>query len=198
MTAQACFDCLSIGVKLHKTLGSVVESEFHLFSYLACLLSLYKGQPVSDWGYRHSNTSHNAPFSYEITEAVAFLIQSGLFKANEAKQFQMTAQAIEKFKEYKEMGMMSQRELFIAGACNSVLVLPMGLVREALRHEPDLERALKLSSTRFLLEDAGLDILYDHFSALSETIGIKINDLMTPAVIWLSYLIREAELEIVS
>jgi hypothetical protein len=45
----ATFDALCIGSRLSEALGCVGRTEFHLFSYLACLLAMYDTKPVYYW-----------------------------------------------------------------------------------------------------------------------------------------------------
>jgi len=183
----AYYDSLSIAAKLTERLGNTVPSEIHLFSYLACLLSLYRRWPVSDWGYAFAGTRAGGPFSSDIEEAIGSQMSSGqlgeangLFRPTEAGQ-----------KELIELGQLenlSQREQFIDGACSSLLTLPIGMVRSAISHDPDISGASAIQSPRPLLQESALDELYDAFAVLSDKIGIDVKDLLIPATIWLTYL----------
>ena len=47
----ASFDAIALLNSTQKQLNNASRTEIQLLSYLACLLSIYKNQPVSDWGY---------------------------------------------------------------------------------------------------------------------------------------------------
>ena len=66
----ACFDCLALGAQLERHLGDSTEPELHMFSYLGCLLSLYAGRMVSEWGYRFVCTPDGAPYSPDLSYAL--------------------------------------------------------------------------------------------------------------------------------
>jgi hypothetical protein len=189
----ASFDCLSVGHKLQSVLEDVAEAELHLFTYLACLLSLYRSRPVADWGYQHTSTKSGTPFSYDVANAASQLILSGFFSRTPNGNLQVTDDGSEEYALLLRLSQLNKREAFLEGACSSVLALPVGIVREALLHEPELERATALSSARTLLDGPGLSLLYEQFSALSDAVGVEVKGLMTPSVVWLTYLSRASE-----
>lgn len=183
----AYFDCLCIGVRLHRFLGNFSIPEIHLFSYLACLLSLYKGRSVSEWNYDFSITLNGYPYSADLDSSIKNLIDSGYFKAQ--NQYIEIAAAGEKvYYDLMNLTLNSNREPFIDGACASVLSLPIGVIRSAISQESEIDTAIALSQSRKLLTDAGLTILEDQFKALSSVISLDIEDLMVPSVVWLSCL----------
>jgi hypothetical protein len=51
VSPYAAFDSLYIAAALKTNVQYPVIAEVHVLAYLAVLLSLYRGQPVSDWGY---------------------------------------------------------------------------------------------------------------------------------------------------
>jgi len=183
----AYFDCLCIGIRLHRFLGDFSIPEIHLFSYLSCLLSLYKGRPVSDWNYDFSITLNGYPYSADLDGSINNLIEAGYFKA-ENRYIEITAAGEKEYDNLVGLTLNSNREPFIDGACASVLSLPVGVIRSAISQESEIDTAIALSQSRKLLTDAGLTILYDQFKALSTVISLDIEDLMVPSVVWLSYL----------
>lgn len=186
----AYYDCLSVTTKLQKALDSVAEAELHLFTYLACLLTLYKNQPASDWEYFYTSTRTGSPFSPAMADAVPHLETTGLLRRANNRYFQITDSGRDEYESLRVLTENSRREIFLEGACSSVLALPVGIVREAVLHEPELHRATKLTSTRALLDGPGLGILYEQFSVLSAAVGVEVKSLMVPSVVWLTYLAR--------
>lgn len=188
LNPYASFDCLSVATRLERWTGSVTEGELHLFSYLACLLSLYRMRPVTDWGYQYVGTKLGAPYGPAIGEAIKDLIAAGLIDATD-QVFRITSNGRQEYETLRTLVRNSQRDAYLEGACSSVLALPIGLVREAILQEPELSRSRRMPITRTLLEDGpGLNSLYEHFSTLSTYLGVDTDDLMVPSAIWLTYL----------
>jgi hypothetical protein len=193
----ACFDCLSIGRRTQLALNNFAQTELHLFAYLACLLSVYKQRPVTEWGYSFYGTRSGIPFSPEIDSAISELTIAGLFDAN-GEYLKVTGYGQEEYELLRGLSQNSIRESFIEGACSSILALPIGTIRDALSKEPEIGYAIRVQATRRLLEDGpGLELLYSHFASLSNAIGVEVDDLMLPAVLWLTYLSQVAKTSLV-
>ena len=184
---SAYFDCLSIGNRLDDFLGDFIISEVYLFAYLSCLLSLYKENPVSAWGYIFGITKSGYPYSVDLDKSIGLLISNGYFKLTE-HIMQITEEGKEEYKILRTISLNLEREPFLDGACSTLLTLPVGIVRGAISQGPEIRSALSLSQSNLLLLDPGLNILYDQFSALSSAIGLDIEDLVVPAIVWIKYL----------
>lgn len=184
----AYFDALSLVYRLQNSLGNVAQLEIHLFSYLACLLSLYRGMSVTEWGYEFAITKQQTyPYSPNLNDAINLLVHNR--KLNETDQYVDLSKIGQT--EYEFLSTLSQysdREVFLDGACSSLLTLPPATIRDALYQDPNIMGAIELSQSRKLLTDSGLDNLHEQFAALSAAIGIEVEDLMVPATIWLTYL----------
>ncbi len=189
---DAAFDVLAITRYVEGILGNVAYGEFHLFAYLACLLSLYRRRPVTDWGYEFAGTREGSPFSHQIAEAVETLERSGLL-TQEDRLFRSTDEGAAELEGWRTLGRNRSREEFLSGACSSALALPVGLLRTAMGREPSLSRAADVEGTRPLLERRELETLYAQFEVLSRAIGVEVEELSVPAVIWLTYLAQIAE-----
>ncbi|MBK7829706.1 hypothetical protein [Nannocystis sp.] len=195
-STEAVYDTLSLVSHLTEPLEGVRQPEVHLFAYLACVLSLYDGKPVADWGYLFAGTANGSPLSPALDASIEQLEASGMLSVTDDL---LTLSEIGK-QEYGIQQGLSQnawREAYLTGACDSVLALPVGVLRDALSRESALDRAAQLATTRALLEDSDLQTLYDQFGALSEAIGVQVKELMIPAVTWLSYLSRLPRREVV-
>jgi len=187
MTSVALFDTLHVVLRLDCALGNASEGETHLFTYLSCLLSLYARWPVSDWGYGFSSTSLGAPFSTEVHEAMAVMGKIGLI-TYDREYFRATAAGAQKYTDMRGLSLNAKREPFVEAACSSLLAFPVGLIRDALSGEPGLRRAAGPARKRLLLQESHKEELYQQFSALSESLGLQVADLMVPAMVWLSFL----------
>jgi hypothetical protein len=189
LNPEGLFDCLYIAAQLQDRLGNVAEVELHTFAYLACLLSLYRHRPVADWGYAFAGTKNGSPFSHDLSEAVQILRLAGCFRA-EGNLLLLTERGKVERVELQELSDLSARLPFLEGACGSALCLPVGLIRHALLNEPTLRPSVKHDASRPLLEGPGTELLYEQFRTLSNLVGVKVDELMVPAVAWLSFLLR--------
>lgn len=183
---EATFDALAITRDLQRLTRGATHSEIALFSYLSCLLFVYKGSPASEWGYRFSATQSYAPYSEELSSGIGLLLRSGLFLET-SDGFTVTPAGEAELSGMASLKRFDARIMFIRAATGSALAIPLPQVGASLTAEPQLQRALELSSTRPLLDDAGAEALHDHFAALAEAVPER-SDLLTPAVVWLSYL----------
>ena len=188
----AAFDCLFLGSRLQRQLDGFSAAELHLLAYLACLLSLYRGMPIADWGYGFVGTELGSPFSREIETAVQELEQRGFF-SHKFDKLQMTASADEWLVELGGLGLYQERTDCLNAASVSIVAFSVGTVREALSNEPELYRAKALPASRELLEEPGLGLIYDQFQLLRQALGGRTKDLRLPAVTWLTALFRSGE-----
>lgn len=186
-TYQAAHDVLAIVRLLQGPFQGVTLAETHLVAYLACLLSLYRGHAADDWGYDFVRSQWGAPFAVAVAEAVAPLQARGYLLGTGT-----TLTATEPGATFSEfLGSRVEHEWrlpYLSGASGSVLALPVGVVRAALREEPSLRQANLHPGPRPLLAESGVDALHEQFQALSEAIGMPVDDVLVPAVVWLTYL----------
>jgi hypothetical protein len=192
MSPEATFDALSVVGHLELTLDRVLPSEVHLFAYLACLLSLYTGRPVSDWAYTFAGTAEGAPFSADLDDALSALRASGDLQGS-TLGFELSERGRTEYDLLRDLSQNADREVFVAGACTSALALPVAVVRSAMFQEPALRKAASMQAARQLLEKVDLTVLYEQFGALSTALEGEVRDLIVPAVAWLTYLVRTAK-----
>jgi hypothetical protein len=167
------------------------RGEIHLFSYLACLLSLYEGKPAAEWGYSFAVTDSGYPFSGDIQDCLQFMTTSGLLHPRDeyaGEYFNVSTSGKQEQNNLSQLSEFAEREPFLAGACSSLLALPIGSIRIALKNDLGIKGALALKQARLLLTETTLDLLYEQLGALSNSIGVNTKDLMVPAVVWLTYL----------
>lgn len=85
VSPYAAFDSLYIAAALENNVPYPVAAEIYVLAYLAALLSLYRGQPVADWGYGFAGTREGSPFSPEISEAIRALTSAGFLRSSERR-----------------------------------------------------------------------------------------------------------------
>jgi hypothetical protein len=199
ISPEATFDTLAVVSRLRPRLEFVFASEIHLFLYLSCILSISTKQPVSTWGYSFAGTSQGAPYSPEVQFAISELVHAGdlTYRAHPEGGIIATEQGMGEYELLGTLAFNQTRDLCIAGACESMLALPVPLVRTALEHEPVLKRALSRPSSRQLLVAMDAEAIYNQFAALADVLGpINPRELLVPAVVWLSYLVRLPDADI--
>jgi hypothetical protein len=168
--------------------------EVHVFAYLACLMSLYRRQPVSDWGYGFAGTRDGSPFSPEIEEAIRALAATGCFHFD-GREIEITESGKAELSMLQDLSQNRQRIAYLEPACASTLTMPVGIIRHALSQEPTLKPTSRIATTRPLLDGPYLPRLYKQFATLGHTVGISHEDLLIPATVWLGYLWRASEMQ---
>lgn len=186
----ATYDCLFVGVRIQRRLGAFAVAEIHLLAYLGCLLSLYKKTPIADWGYNFIGTEVGAPYSQTIDLSIRGLVERQLFREHQDRLI-ATPEAFRELEFLNTLGFYHDRNDCLNGACASILAFSVGIVREALSQEPELNRAKALASTRELLDGPGLQLLYEQFEALTMGLGTQFGDLRVPSIAWLTALARQ-------
>jgi hypothetical protein len=194
LNPDATFDCLFVANCLQVQRSSISVQEIHLFTYLACLLWLYRERVVSDWGYEFMGTELGAPFSREIDTTLKELLERGYFRKIHDR-VRLTELAEPPLHDLSELIINRERAECLEASCSSTTVFSVGMVSNALAKEPELMRAKALPSSRLLLEDSARSQLYVQFDALRKAVSQRGNDLRLPAFVWLTALYRFGEAE---
>lgn len=183
----ALYDCIVLADRINQRVGSFVSPEIHLFSYLACLLAVYRGWPSTDWGYRFACTENGAPYSHDIQYAMDELLSLGyVTNTGAAMLIAPDGKELEGF--LSSLEIQRKRLPYLEGACSSLLGMSVGIVRHAVSAEPAIKRALTLSRNQLLFDDISQQLMYEEFDKITAAIGPDAPDLMVPAVIWLTAL----------
>ena len=190
MNSFSIFDCLAIGKGIQTALGSFSPEELHIFGYLGCLLSLYRKQPISEWGYSFILSKEGIPFSHDISQSFNYICQLGYLNPLD-RFYYLSANGDLLLEQLKSLILYHDRLPMIEGACASLLAIPMNVIRTAVTNVPEIKRATAIKAARSLLMESSMEQLYEQFRVLSTTFGIDITDLMIPATAWLTYLAQE-------
>lgn len=187
---SAGFDVLAIADRLGQTEGGVAPAELHIFSYLACLMSLYDGRGSAEWSYGFAATPAGAPYAVVLAEECDRLRAAGrLLDHGEVVVLSETGvQEVAGLRGFKSLLV---RERYLEAACASATLLPLPSVADALSFEPQLQRALRAPSTRELFKPVGQALLNEHFRALADALRQRApdtSDLLVATTVWLTYL----------
>lgn len=154
-------------------------------SYLACLLWLYRNQPIVDWAYTFVGTELGAPFSQGIDTAANEFLERGLFHRTH-ERLQMTGLAERRLQIYEQLHLNLERVECLQAACATTSAFSVGMVCTALANEPELKRSISIPASRQLLEELARSQLYLQFSVLHKAFYGRSKDLRLPAVTWLT------------
>jgi hypothetical protein len=184
---QSAFDVLVIAKRLEASLGGVTRSELHLLAYVACLLSVYKGYPASDWGYTFIRSNWGSPFAAAIEDRVTNLEVAGLV-VSRGQLIAVSESGSEMLSVIREASEHSWRSGFLDAAASSALAIPLGSIRGALHQEPGSRKAAIHVGPQELIRDQADPELYEQFEGVTEVVGPNVSDLLVPSVVWLAYL----------
>jgi hypothetical protein len=188
----ASFDVLALAGSIAETADGLTQGELHTLDYLACLLAIYDGQIPSWWGFGFSVTDSGAPFAREITNALGGLV-SARWVSRDGRVYRLTALGSDELAFERTLAPNRRRVRYLDAAASTALSMPLPTISDALAHEPGLRRALAFMRRKQLLDETSLGLVDDQFAALTEALGSppgERDDLMMPAVVWLTYLAR--------
>lgn len=187
---EAVFDSLVIVKALDETLRGVSRFELQKLTFLACILSLYRGLPASDWGYRFARTGYGTPFSAGVNSAVDFLLSAGHL-AEQGGRLSASESGRHLLEALSHLTTCVHRGEFLAAAAASALAVPPGVIAHGIEKEPSVVQSAIRVNGASLLEGAALDRLYEHFSILSQVLPPSAGGLIAPSVLWLTSLADE-------
>ncbi|MFJ2475503.1 hypothetical protein ACIOWI_21300 [Streptomyces sp. NPDC087659] len=189
---EASFDVLYVVREMGKQQFAVTSPEVQLFCYLSCLLGLYDGRPVADWGYEFAATPSIAPFSTACGDSLEAL-EFKRFLHEKDGAYSITASGVTELERWGRLSLFRGRIAYLSGATGAATAIPVAALSNGVALDPQIVRATRLHDSRPLLEEVGLSSVYEQFRALESALGGEVRDFMVPAVVWLSYLLRQEE-----
>ena len=191
---EAYFDAVVIAADAPASIMPMTVIEAHLYSYLGCILGLFKGHAVGDWGYSSAVTSDGFPFSVGFERARSMMVMRGMVDEDGAGM--MSARREELATEINTLltlGSWADRRYWLRAATQCALALPVGSIRNAIGQSPGLAASIRLGQRRLLLQADDIELLYEEYRIVSSVLGADVKDLLSPAVVWLSARILRTE-----
>jgi len=189
-TPSAFYDTLVLGEKLTHLAQGFSKPEVHLLCYAGCLLALYDGRPYTDWDYEFvSATSDGLPFAQDVEEAIDESLELGLVEAKDT-MFHITEFGVAELALQRGLTSNLQRDRYLVGSSDALLVLSLGNIREAFDYDPSISFLKQGNRTEWLLDQPNIDRLYGNFEELKKVLAYDVKDLSVPLVTWLKYLIH--------
>lgn len=186
---SAFFDMIFLGEKLTDLAQGFSRPELHLLCYAACLLSLYDGQPTSDWEYDFVSAATGLPFASDVDEVVDNALALGLIDAREGL-LSLTESGRIELGIQRDWEINQSREKYLFGAADCLLVFSLGNLREAFDYDPSLAYLKNRHKTDWLLQEPDVNRLYANFAELKRILASEARDLSVPLITWLKYLIQ--------
>jgi hypothetical protein len=184
---EAYCDALLIIDQAPKALLPMSAVEMHLFSYLSCVLALFQGHAIGDWGYSYAVTSDGFPFSAELETARKVLVErSVLISDDEGMMSADPEELAAELSTVLSIGPWIERSRWIKGATECALAFPTGSIRYAISQTPGMAASTSLRQRRRLLDTDDVSLLYDEYKIVRSVLGEDIDDVLSPAVVWLS------------
>ncbi len=191
---SAIFDSLFIVSQTSSQCAGISISELNFLSYFSCLLSLYKGIAVSDWGYSFLKSEQGVPVSAELSESCSMLVEAGELE-NDGVRYCMTPAGESRLKFLRTLSCMNARVECLQAACDCLLMDSIVEILSLLSQDSVIKESsfhqLKYLNSK---ENESLSVLYEQFKVVRNAIGYRHN-LFVPAVSWLLYL-RQKKSEI--
>lgn len=189
---SAIFDTLYIASHTEKQYESLSLVEVTFLSYFSCLLSLYKGNPVSDWGYFFLRNEQGAPVSADLAEACELLMVNGHIEKRNGC-YHITEEGRERLFFLMNMDFFKVRQEYLQAACDCLLTgtivgLLSILSNDAVISESSVHTMKYLNSE----DNSAIAMLHQQFGVVKKAIGERKN-LFVPALSWLEYLKQEVE-----
>lgn len=184
----ASFDVLALVSHLGRVVGVPLRGELHLGAYLARWLAEYDGTD-RPWGYSFVATSAGAPFSDSLDVAMTELTESGLL-IDVPYGLAFTQRGTAEFNFLRELGQLRWRETYASTVADIAELIPMGLLREAILSDADMQTAIRFGATRPL--DAPSQSLrrMKEIRALRSAVSPSLS-LAGVGALWLSFLANQ-------
>lgn len=190
--STSIFDTLYIVSKTEDQYDSLSLSEVTFLSYFACLLSLYKGNPVSVWEYSFMRNEQGVPVSAELAEACSLLIGKGQLEKKDA-YYHITGAGKERLSFMMEMELFKSRQEYLQAACDCLLTGTIAELLNILSGDSVITESSVHTMKYLNSEDnSAISRLHQQFGIVRQAIGERKN-LFIPALSWLEYLKQELE-----
>ena len=159
----AYFDMLYLGERMGDLVEGFSRPELHLLSYASCLLSLYKGLPVAEWGYEFVSAENGLPFSQDVDIAIDTALGLGQVSAR-GLLLVLSVEGSAEVAELRQLEGNKVREQYLAGAADCLLVFNPGNVREAFNYDPVISFLNDGRRTAWVLTKPVVDRFYAIFT----------------------------------
>ena len=175
------------------SIAPISVAELHLYAYVANLVALNGGMPISDWGYAFSVTTDGFPFAHDLEAARENLGRRSIVHEEEGYLKTEEDLYLAEASVLNNLVQSARRKEWLNGALLCVLNMPKGAIRDAINHSPGVAVSLRNRRASTLLREADVATIYDEFALIREVLGSESYDSLQPVVIWLSARVLSAK-----
>jgi hypothetical protein len=119
------------------------------------------------------------------------MIDRGAATVDDVARLRLTQSGFLLLERLRTLENLAPRIPCVTSAAASLLAVPSAVMREGLEQEPTTLASQLRDGPTLLLDDLHLSTLYEHFSALATFHPPGQTDLLSPSVLWLTYMAAE-------
>jgi len=182
-------DAIWLGQNMPSSLLPVSRIDMHLFSYLACIVSLLNGNAINSWRYRYTINDEGFPFSANFDEALSAAIRGGFFKDSLTGKLNFNQRKLSSELEILKSIHRPSAKRFdhLSNSLRAALMLPIGQIRNSVSQSVSTKEVYrKLDQRRFSFQDQDeIDSIYNEYRVVYEAFDEDPGEL-SPLIVWIS------------
>lgn len=184
---SATFDVLFIASSTKRSYSDLSFYELNFLSYFACLMSLYDGNPTSEWDYSFYKNNAGVPVSSAIAEAVNALLKNGEIH-EESSYYEILPDGECNLELYKTFSFFNKRIKYLKAACDCLLMESIVSLSSILSSDPVITESATHSLKRLnSKENVSLVSLHNQFETIEKVVGLQ-KEMFVPAYMWIQFL----------
>lgn len=191
INVYAHFDIFYILEYLEKEYDEVNIDEVQHMMYLALLLSLFKKNKISDWGYKFIYKD-GLPISSEVLTTIKAMISRNQVEyKNEYLKLSSSMKKLNIIDRLVNSEKFRGREVYLKAALDATISIPMPIIVRSIEEEPMIKKNTELGDVRtreFLGEGTSSINLYSNFKSIAEVLKDNSSNLWIVSILWLKYL----------
>lgn len=187
VNSSATFDVLYIASSTKHSYPDLSFYELNFLSYFACLMSLYDGNPTTEWNYSFFKNNDGVPVSSAIAEAVMVLSKNGEIH-EESSYYEILPNGEYSLEVFKEFSIFNKRIKYLQAACDCLLMESIVSLSSILSSDPVISESASHTLKRLnSKENVSLVSLHNQFETIEKVVGLQ-KELFVPAYMWIQYL----------
>lgn len=187
VNSSATFDVLFIANSTKHSYPDLSFYELNFLSYFACLMSLYDGNPTTEWEYSFYKNEDGVPVSSAIADSVKVLSDSGEM-SDKSKFYGILPRGELSLEYYRGFSLFEKRIKYLEAACDCLLTDSIVSLSLVLSLDPVITESA-VHSLKCLNSDQNstLVALHEQFATIQKVVGLQ-HELFVPAHLWIQYL----------
>lgn len=187
INSSATFDVLYIANSTKCSYHDLSFYEFNFLLYFACLMSLYDGNPTSEWEYTFYKNANGVPVSSAVAEALNALAANGELKEM-SRYYAIMPDGEANLEFYKCLSTFRKRTKYLDAACDCLLTDSIVSLSTAISFDPVIKESIVHNRKTLNSDDnESLVSLYAQFETIQRVVGMQ-KELFVPAYMWIQYL----------